>query len=293
MAKVQPQEPQNKLEEYTNQNLQEPRPKGGKGNKNNNAAGSNQLATDEDAEIKRAILQLIYVNDLQSLAALLQIKKKDSTDRTKGKSDREDALRRSNFGDLYEFNCSQNNSAVLNNTGDPEVRTSSFNLQEKIQNLNWHDQHIKTNLDQKITPLTQAAYLGRKQIVELMLDNYMYLDLNLPTVDNSYSAVAAACMSGHFDIVSLLCENGVDVNQVDSNQQSPLTYCFSRLNEDGNHFENKALALKMAEVLLSYGADINIYSHGRTILMNFCRQKYTYMKPIQQILLIEVIQFLM
>jgi len=125
-----------------------------------------------------------------------------------------------------------------------------------------------------------------------MLDNYIYLDLNLPTIDNGYSAVAAACMSGHFDIVSLLCDNGVDVNQVDSNQNSPLTYCFSRLNEDGNYFENKALALKMAEVLLSYGADINIYSHGRTILMNFCRQKYTYMKPIQQILLIEVIQFL-
>lgn len=64
------------------------------------------------------------------------------------------------------------------------------------------------------------------------------------------------------------------------------------MNEDGNYFENKALALKMAEVLLSYAADINIYSNGRTILMNFCRQKYTYMKTIQQILLIEVIQFL-
>lgn len=122
-----------------------------------------------------------------------------------------------------------------------------------------------------------------------MLDNYIHLDLNMPTIDNGYSAVAAACMSGHFDIVTLLCENGVDVNQVDGNQQSPLTYCFSRLNEDGNYFENKALALKMAEVLLSYAADINIYSNGRTILMNFCRQKYTYMKAIQQILLIEVI----
>ena len=127
LAKIQPQEPQNKLEEYTNQNLQELRPKGGaigKGNKNNNAGGVNQLATDEDAEIKRAILQLIYVNDIQSLAALLQIKKKDSTGKTKGRNEREDALRRSNYGDLYEFNCSQNGSAVLNNTGDPEVRTS-------------------------------------------------------------------------------------------------------------------------------------------------------------------------
>jgi len=45
-----------------------------------------------------------------------------------------------------------------------------------------------------------------------MLDNYMHLDLNLPTIDNGYSPVAAACMSGHFDIVSLLAESGVDVN---------------------------------------------------------------------------------
>ena len=88
----------------------------------------------------------------------------------------------------------------------------SLNMGEKIRSLNWHDQHIKTNLDQKITPLTQAAYLGRKQIIDLMLENYLYLDLNLPTIDNGYSAVAAACMSGHFDIVHLLCENGVDVN---------------------------------------------------------------------------------
>ena len=62
-----------------------------------------------------------------------------------------------------------------------------------------------------------------------MLDNYLYLDLNLQMVDNGYSAVAAACMSGHFDIVNQLCENGVDVNQVDANEQSPLTYCFSKL----------------------------------------------------------------
>ena len=48
----------------------------------------------------------------------------------------------------------------------------------------------------------------------------------------------------------------------------------------------------MAEVLLMYGADINIYANGRTILMNFCRQKYSYMKPIQEMLLVEVIQFL-
>ena len=91
---------------------------------------------------------------------MLQIKKKDSTDRSKKGQNNNDDPRKSPFGDMYEFNCSQNNSALNNMSGD-EVRTN-FNLDDKIKNLNWHDQHIKTNLDQKITPLTQAAYLGRK-----------------------------------------------------------------------------------------------------------------------------------
>ena len=56
-------------------------------------------------------------------------------------------------------------------------------INENIRNLNWHDQHIKTNLDAKITPLTQAAYLGRKEMIQLMLENYTFLDLNMATID--------------------------------------------------------------------------------------------------------------
>ena len=54
-------------------------------------------------------------------------------------------------------------------------------VNESVRNLNWHDQHIKSNLDNKITPLSQAAYLGRKRIIEIMLEHYTYLDLNLST----------------------------------------------------------------------------------------------------------------
>ena len=75
---------------------------------------------------------------------------------------------------------------------------------------------MKTNLDSKITPLTQAAYLGRKQIVELMLEHYTYLDLNLATKENGYTPISSACMAGNYEIVSLLAENGADVNEVDS-----------------------------------------------------------------------------
>ena len=74
--------------------------------------------------------------------------------------------------------------------------------------------------------------------------------------------------------------------------QSPLIYCFARLNEDENYYENKQLAIRMADVLLRHGADINQYSHGKTILMNFCR-KYSNMKEVQQRCLIGVIKYLL
>ena len=48
----------------------------------------------------------------------------------------------------------------------------------------------------------------------------------------------------------------------------------------------------MADILLSYGADIDQYSLGRTILMNFCRQKYRNMAKVQQTLLLDVIKYL-
>lgn len=140
--------------------------------------------------------------------------------------------------------------------------------------------------------MTQAAYLGKKKIVEIMLENFAYLDLNLPTIDSGYTALSAACMAGHYDIVVLLVENGADVNQLDCMDQSPLIYCFARLNEDENYYENKQLAIRMADVLLRHGADINQYSHGKTILMNFCR-KYSNMKEVQQRCLIGVIKYLL
>lgn len=67
-------------------------------------------------------------------------------------------------------------------------------------------------MDSKITPLAQAAYLGRKRIVEIMLENYTYLDLNMATQVNGYSPLSSACMAGNYEIVCLLAENGADVN---------------------------------------------------------------------------------
>jgi len=124
---------------------------------------------------------------------------------------------------------------------------SKEKVKEIFDDLNWHEEHLKTNLDFKITPLTQAAYLGRKKIIEFILENYNNVDLNLATKQNSYTALSAACMAGNYDIVCLLTEYGADVNKLDSTEKSTLIYCYSRLNEDENYYENKALALKMAD----------------------------------------------
>jgi hypothetical protein len=50
----------------------------------------------------------------------------------------------------------------------------------ECENLNWLQAHNPTDLDQFITPLTAAAFLGRKRIVELLLEN-VSLNLNMPT----------------------------------------------------------------------------------------------------------------
>jgi hypothetical protein len=54
-------------------------------------------------------------------------------------------------------------------------------------------------------------------------------------------------------------------------------FCFSRLEETINHFENKRICLKMAELLLENNADVNTIldiEKGHTLLMIFCAVKY-------------------
>lgn len=74
--------------------------------------------------------------------------------------------------------------------------------------------------------------------MELLLNNFETIDINLSTDSTQYTPLSAACMAGNFEIVQLLAENGADVNKCDSMQQSPLIYCFSRMNEEENIYEN-------------------------------------------------------
>lgn len=92
----------------------------------------------------------------------------------------------------------------------------------------------------------------------------------MTTGEHEYTPLSAACMSGNFEIVKLLAENGAQINHKNSMGYTPMLYAFSRMTETTNIYENKNICLKIAEVLLHFGADINYFHHGKTLLMTFC-----------------------
>jgi ankyrin repeat protein len=93
----------------------------------------------------------------------------------------------------------------------------------KNRNLNFRASHPDTDLDDKITPLAAAAFLGRYEIVELLLENPM-TDIDLATEDTGLTPLSSACAAGHYMIVRLLVENGADVNKTTGLDFSPLYY---------------------------------------------------------------------
>ena len=122
-------------------------------------------------------------------------------------------------------------------------------LKVTTKNLNWREPHYKTDLDDRITPLSCAAFLGRLKIAELLLENAL-IDLDLCTEEHEYTPLSAACMAGNYEVVKLLAEGGAQVNHRNSLGFTPMLYTFSRMTETTNIYENKNICLKIAEVLL-------------------------------------------
>lgn len=48
------------------------------------------------------------------------------------------------------------------------------------KNLNWRERHFKTDLDDLITPLACASFLGRVRITELLIENPL-IDIDMTT----------------------------------------------------------------------------------------------------------------
>ena len=124
-----------------------------------------------------------------------------------------------------------------------------------------------------------------------MVPIYIYIYIYIV----AFSPLTASLVAGHYEMVKLLIEEGADVNYSNPRGQTPFVYCFSRLDEDENMFENKNLCIKMGELLLQHGADINTLvdrKRGYTILMQFCSVAMQ-MDPFQTEMILEVIRFLL
>jgi len=202
----------------------------------------------------------------------------------------------------------QLNACILNNEHRKSIHHTSMdnamilqliydNNMEKLSeldlkniNMNFLAEHPPTDLDDRITPLAAASFLGRYEIVESILEN-PFVNIDMITEETGLTPLSSACAAGHFMIVKMLVENGADVNKTTGLNFSPLYYCFTRMTESISIYENKNLCCKIAEVLLRAGADVDYKKNGKTLLMKFARAKYD-MTQIQKLMNMEVIRFL-
>ena len=159
------------------------------------------------------------------------------------------------------------------------------------RDLNYLASHPDTDLDDKISPLAQAAFLGRHEIVLKILENPT-VNIDFSTEETGLTPLSSAWAAGHYLVVKTLVENGADVNKKTGLDYSPIYYCFTRMTESTNLFENKNICCKIAEVLLQAGADVDTKKSGKTLLMKFWGLDYSNLSPIQQKLNLDVIKFL-
>lgn len=159
--------------------------------------------------------------------------------------------------------------------------------------LNCLDPFQEIELDQLISPLICACHLGRIEIVKYMMENER-LDLDMASQTIGHTPLTAACLTGNFEIMKLLVQEGAEVNKPTNYHHTPFICCFERLQEESNTFENKLICFKMSQVLLENGADINWIVDkikGYTLLMQLCAVKMPLSEKEKQITL-EIIQYL-
>ena len=148
-------------------------------------------------------------------------------------------------------------------------------MKVQFRDMNYLEEFKDIEVDNLISPLHLASFTGKVEIVKLLLENET-IDLDLPTKDSGFTAASIACATGNYEILRLLIENGADVNKENNFNQPPLFYCFTRLQEDTNVFENQLICMKMADSLLQNGANIDYIVDKKknyTLLMQFCSLK--------------------
>ena len=167
-------------------------------------------------------------------------------------------------------------------------------MKVQFQELNYLEEFKDAEIDSKISPLICACSLGRIDCVKLLLENDL-IDVNLASDKCGFTPLGVACATANYEIMCLIIDHGADINKKTSYKQPPLVYCFTRLQEDTNIFENQLLCMKMAEKLLENGADINVPiddEKGYTLLMQFCSIKIE-LTELEKDLNLKVVAFLL
>eukprot|EP01017_Pseudomicrothorax_dubius_P029910 TRINITY_DN3674_c0_g1_i3.p1 TRINITY_DN3674_c0_g1~~TRINITY_DN3674_c0_g1_i3.p1 ORF type:complete len:280 (-),score=62.72 TRINITY_DN3674_c0_g1_i3:182-1021(-) len=173
-------------------------------------------------------------------------------------------------------------------------------------NLDFLVEFPQVEIDSRISPLILASYLGRYDIVKLLLEASesslltigglaTRLDVDLGSAESGFTPLIVACKSGNYDIVKMLLDAGAEPNLPNAFNQVPLMMCFSRLEEPTNPFENKKLCFKMADLLVLCGGDVNWIvdkDKGYTLLMQYCSIKMELEERDSQLNL-EVITYLL
>lgn len=161
--------------------------------------------------------------------------------------------------------------------------------------LNFAVPFPELEIDDKVTPLVLASYLGRNEIVSLMIEQNRDLDLDLPSRDSGFTPLMMACKTANYDVVKILLEHGAEPNIPNAFNQVALSFCFARLDESENTYENNKIAFLMADLIIQHGGDVNWIidkQRGYTFLMQYCSIKHE-LSDHDRDINVQVIKFLL
>ena len=138
---------------------------------------------------------------------------------------------------------------------DSDVR-SLRSLPLHLYNLNFLFDKSKIQFDKKLSPLLVATFLGKIEVIHLLLSNEC-LNINLASENEGYTPLMVALYNGHYEVTKLLLDKGADINIITKSGHYPILFCFSRLEEENYKYENMTLCMLLIELMLVKGADLN------------------------------------